>query len=69
MGARTLRASALLPVATFGRHKGEHWADVPRDYIQYMAAQTFDDEDVAHTLRRALEGVFAERKGANAQRV
>ena len=51
---------ALLPVANFGKHKGEHWADVPRDYIQYMAGQPLDDEDLAHTLRRALEGVFAE---------
>ena len=51
----------LLAVATFGRHKGEHWADVPRDYIEYMAGQPLDDEDLAYTLRRALEGVFAPR--------
>ena len=51
----------LLPVATFGKHKGEHWADVPRDYIQYMAGQPLDDEDLVHTLRCALEGVFAEQ--------
>ena len=51
----------LLPIATFGRHKGEYWADVPRDYIEYMAGQPLDDEDLAHTLRRALEGVFAPR--------
>lgn len=52
---------ALLPVATFGKHRGEHWANVPPDYIEYMAGQPLDDEDLAHTLRSALEGVFAER--------
>ena len=52
---------ALLPVATFGKHKGEHWADVPPDYIQYMAGQPLDDEDLVHTLRSALDGVFADR--------
>ena len=52
---------ALLPVATFGRHKGERWADVPRDYVEYLAGQRRDDEDLAHTLRSALDGVFAER--------
>ena len=51
----------LLPVATFGRHRGERWADVPRDYIEYMVRQPLDDEDLAHTLRSALEGVFAPR--------
>ena len=58
----------LLPVATFGKHKGEHWADVPPDYIQYMAGQPLDDEDLVHTLRSALEGTFAERIRIRAQR-
>ena len=51
----------LLPVATFGKHRGERWSDVPRDYIEYLAGQPLDDEDLAHTLRSALDGVFAER--------
>ena len=59
---------ALLPVATFGKHKGEHWADVPVDYIEYMAGQRLDDEDLAHTLRSALEGKFAERIRPRTQR-
>ena len=58
----------LLPVATFGKHKGEHWADVPIDYIQYLAGQRLDDEDLVHTLRSALEGVFADRIRIPAQR-
>ena len=49
----------LLPVATFGKHRGERWSDVPRDYIEYLAGQPLDDEDLVHTLRSALEGVFA----------
>lgn len=52
---------ALLPRATFGKHRGLHWADVPRDYIRYMAEQPLDDEDVRYTLRCALEGLYAER--------
>ena len=64
----------LLPLATFGRHKGEHWADVPQDYIRYLVSQPLDDEDLAHTLRSALEGVFAARTppdpgGAPSERV
>lgn len=51
----------LLPVATFGKHRGERWSEVPRDYIEYLAGQPLDDEDLVHTLRSALEGVFAER--------
>ena len=58
----------LLPVATFGKHKGEHWADIPPDYIQYMAGQPLDDEDLLHTLQSALEGIFAERTRIRAQR-
>ena len=49
----------LLPVATFGKHRGERWSDVPRDYIEYLTGQPLDDEDLVHTLRSALEGVFA----------
>ena len=49
----------LLPIATFGKHRGERWSDVPLDYIEYMVSQPLDDEDLVHTLRSALEGVYA----------
>ena len=49
----------LLPVATFGKHRGERWSDVPRDYVEYMAGQPLDDEDLVYTLRSALKGKFA----------
>ena len=55
----------LLPVATFGKHRGERWSDVPRDYIEYLAGQPLDDEDLVHTLRSALEGVFAPPRGSD----
>ena len=49
----------LLPVATFGKHRGERWSEVPRDYIEYLAGQPLDDEDLVYTLRSALKGKFA----------
>ena len=55
----------LLPVATFGKHRGERWSDVPRDYIEYLAGQPLDDEDLVHTLRSALEGEFAPPRGSD----
>ena len=58
----------LLPFATFGKHRGERWSNVPLDYIEYMARQPLDDEDLVHTLRSALEGVFAPRVRPNSLR-
>lgn len=56
--ARMLEVSsrpALLPTIRFGKHAGQRFADLPRDYLAWMVRQDFD-EDVMHTARHWLEG-------------
>jgi len=50
---------ALLRTVTFGKHAGQRWSEVPRDYLAWASRQQFDDLDVRHTVREALLGNFA----------
>jgi exodeoxyribonuclease X len=45
---------ALLPRITFGKHKGQAWKDVPRDYLDWLCRQTDMDADVKFTARHHL---------------
>lgn len=38
---------AILPVCTFGKHKGTPWAQVPPDYLSWILRQDFDEDVVA----------------------
>ena len=44
----------LLPKVTFGKYRGQPWADVPPDYLQWILRQQDMNEDVAHTARHHL---------------
>jgi len=44
----------LLPRVTFGKHRGQSWADVPPDYLQWVLRQQDMNEDVVHTARHHL---------------
>ena len=44
----------LLSKATFGKHRGQNWKDVPPDYLQWILRQQGMDEDVVHTARYYL---------------
>lgn len=43
-----------MPVLTFGKHRGQPWAQVPSDYLQWMISQTDMDADTVWHARRAL---------------
>lgn len=45
----------LLRTVHFGKHRGEKWADVPRDYLRWILKSDFD-RDVEHTARHYLNG-------------
>lgn len=45
---------AVLRKVSFGKHRGELWARVPVDYLQWCLRQDFDD-DVKHTCRYWME--------------
>lgn len=36
------------PTINFGKHRGSKWADVPRDYLEWMIKQTAMDPDALH---------------------
>lgn len=38
----------------FGKHRGELWSDVPKDYLQWIVKQSDFDPDTAHTARYYL---------------
>ena len=50
---------ALLARVSFGRHKGQRWSEVPRDYLRWAVRQEWDDPDVKATIEAALKGRFA----------
>jgi exodeoxyribonuclease X len=45
-----------LTVCNFGKHAGKKWADVPRDYLQWMERTGGFDPDVMFTAKRYLYG-------------
>lgn len=46
---------SLLPRITFGKHRGSKWADVPRDYLEWIAKQRDMDPDAVFTARHWLK--------------
>jgi DNA polymerase-3 subunit epsilon len=49
------------PVLTFGKHKGEALASIPRNYFKYLAQQDFAD-DAKAIFQAAAEGRFPVRE-------
>ncbi|WP_374576317.1 exonuclease domain-containing protein [Phenylobacterium sp.] len=43
-----------MPVLTFGKHRGQPWAQVPSDYLQWMISQTDMDADMVWHARQEL---------------
>lgn len=41
---RISQNSVLMPKMTFGKHKGLHFRDIPKDYLQWMVGQDFDGD-------------------------
>ena len=62
------RQPALLSRASFGKHRGLLWSEVPMDYLNWAVQQSWDDPDVAHTIRSAREGRFPPLSGHNPTR-
>ncbi len=47
-----------MPILTFGKHRGQAWAQVPSDYLQWMVRQTDMDADtVWHAGQELLRSV------------
>ena len=53
------RTPALLATVGFGKHRGQRWSAVPRDYLEWASGETWDDPDVKATIEAALNGRFA----------
>lgn len=49
------RAPRELAVVPFGKHRRKPWAEVPADYLHWMASQTDMDGDAAGAARAELE--------------
>lgn len=47
---------AILPRVTFGKHRGAAWADVPRDYMEWICRQADMSEDVLFTAKHHIGG-------------
>ena len=52
------RQPALLRRVPFGRHRGQLWNEVPPDYLDWAARQSWDNPNIAHTIQAAREGRF-----------
>lgn len=44
----------LLKVITFGKHKGENWADIPAGYLEWVISKSDRGPDEKHTARHYL---------------
>ena len=44
----------LLKTVSFGKHRGQLWKDVPKDYLEWAVTTAWDDPDVAHTIKLYL---------------
>ncbi len=49
----------LIPRMPFGKHKGELFGELPRDYLEWLLTTELD-EDMAYTARKHLERVPGE---------
>lgn len=47
-------APVVLQTITFGKHRGMRWADLPRDYLQWIAFKSELGVDEKHTARTIL---------------
>jgi len=47
-------APVVLRTITFGKHRGAKWADLPRDYLQWIAFKSDLGVDEKHTARHIL---------------
>lgn len=47
-------APVVLRTITFGKHRGAKWADLPRDYLQWIAFKSDLGTDEKHTARHIL---------------
>lgn len=54
--ARLSNQPVVLTTVRFGKHKGQAWEAVPRDYLHWVMRQNDMDEDVRHTARVLLGG-------------
>lgn len=50
---RITQNPVLIPKINFGKHKGTHFREVPKDYLQWMLGQDFD-QDILYTARYYL---------------
>ena len=41
----------ILGTVRFGKHRGQNWSSVPRDYLDWLLRQTDLDADVRHTAK------------------
>lgn len=46
---------AVLAKVGFGKHRGQKWSDVPRDYLEWILRQRDMDADVVHTAKQQLK--------------
>lgn len=53
---RLTTAPVLLRAVTFGKHKGAKWADLPWDYLSWVANKSDLGADEKHTARHYLKG-------------
>ncbi|NLS19860.1 3'-5' exonuclease [Rhizobium sp. P40RR-XXII] len=53
---RLTTAPVLLRDVTFGKHKGAKWADLPWDYLNWVANKSDLGPDEKHTARIAMQG-------------
>lgn len=48
-------APSLLPRVTFGKHRGQAWADLPGDYLNWIVNKSDMDEDTKFTAKHHLK--------------
>lgn len=48
-------APSLLPRVTFGKHRGQKWADLPGDYLSWLVNKSDMDVDTKFTAKHWLE--------------
>jgi exodeoxyribonuclease X len=46
---------SLLPRVTFGKHRGQKWADLPPDYLAWIVNKSDMDEDTKFTAKHHLQ--------------
>lgn len=52
---QAINAPMVLATCNFGKHRGTPWAQVPKDYLQWITRQTDMDPDVVFTAKHYLQ--------------